>query len=58
MARCFITNKKKLKKLSDLIGVEIETATVRGGTNHRIDAYGKNNVKYNVWPDGKFNAEE
>jgi hypothetical protein len=53
--RCPITNKKKLKKRSEKVGMEVIEALTRGNTNHRIDFTAKGDTtkyKWSLYSDG------
>ena len=58
--RCAITNKRKLRKLSALVGFEVIRAITRGNTGHRIDLKkeGDERYLYSLWPDGHLERRE
>ena len=45
-----ITRAATLRKLAALVGHEIESAMVRGGTNNRVDVFCLDGTSWNVYP--------
>jgi hypothetical protein len=50
--------KKKIRYYRRILGLEnIESGTVRGGTDHRVDLYLDNGISISYWPDGSLNYD-
>ena len=50
--RCSIKKHSKIMALSQKLGRKVVSATCRGGTNHRIDAYLENGMCVSLYRDG------